>query len=153
MRLKYFLPAIFLACASLAAHADALYTLGAGSLTITFTESQILTTLTTLNASQFQTNIPTSISSVYIDPTGTACPLDFEHTGASCVEFDAAGGFSFSEYAAPLTAFGTYNPSFAFPPISVSITDVTPTVPEPSTFALLGTGLLGFVGLVRKRLA
>jgi hypothetical protein len=47
------------------------------------------------------------------------------------------------------------DPTGFFGKASVTVTDLTPpaTTPEPSSFMLLGTGILGFAGAVRKRLA
>jgi hypothetical protein len=36
-------------------------------------------------------------------------------------------------------------------PATITITDITSATPEPSSIALLGTGFLGFAGIVGRR--
>lgn len=86
------------------------------------------------------------------------------------VDFDNGGGYSanFPLYADGLTTSaifggtpenptfeaGTYGGSVVYGPGNGTLVITSSSVtPEPSSIALLGTGLLGFAGVVRKRLA
>ena len=162
MRLR-FLAAAGLLAASLAAHADDLFVFQSGSDTLTFT----------LPSSPTPTEFGGQSFDIYEDFTFDGV------TGPGDVSFYVAedeGGFHAYFYGP--TAYGEYNqagaqlfsgtpdePTFISgsynltdyygekPGGVLTITEALAVTPEPSSFALLGTGLLGVAGALRKRFA
>jgi hypothetical protein len=69
-------------------------------------------------------------------------------TGTGLVSYDATPGqFNFTSQYAPGQDVGTMTT------FSVSSSASASPVPEPASLALFGTGLLGFVGVVRRKLS
>ena len=147
-------------------HADELYTLVI-DVTVstaafedgiyTFQEPSLLTSPTTITTGITNTG-PNAVQDIIIDPTGGACPfvsLTFDPSiYKGCEEVDFANG-RIGGYLSlvPFTKEGTpYVELFISPGtgIRLNITPVAST-PEPSTIALLGTGILSLGGLVRRR--
>lgn len=149
--LRFLLVVVFLATSALAAHAD--------SYEYNFTGFQV-TDGGIVDASNFTYISPTLIATdTLIDP------LSCNYFAQSCthveinplgdlIQFRLTGGLfstaTWVGFPAGFFSVGTHNlPFFA----DLTITDLTPiaATPEPSTIALLGTGLLGVLGTFRRR--
>jgi hypothetical protein len=168
MRIQFFLAAAaLLLSTSVAARADYIYTVTVNDFgstfydgTVTFDESSILTSNTTIPTADL-TLTPGSadITSLVINPTGNTCSGLTTHTAtgeASCLSI---------YYATPPETYGYYtgfstatdsvgNHDSLADIVTVSIEPGTTSIaPEPPSIALLGTGLLGFMGVLRQRFA
>jgi hypothetical protein len=150
-----------LAASTLAAHADTFqYVVDDNGISATFDEASILTTGTTIQSSAFVSIDNPYLSfgeadptSIFINPTSASgCGVASKKVNACVVTYYASEGeIDVNEYTVgPFTSVGSYIEPFD---TSVTITEIpdAPSVPEPSSFALFGTGILGMAGLARRK--
>jgi hypothetical protein len=149
---------------SAAARADVLYTLtedweGLPSPlapvvgTYSFLEPSILTSDTTITATDLLSFTGTPLEYIIFDPTDTNCPFtNAKLPQKSCIEIENLNSNIYNQLiTVDLTSYGAY--TFTKGSLEISQNDETP---EPSSLILLGTalavGLLSFAGVARRRL-
>jgi len=152
MRIRILTVILAVVSLSLPASADVIYTFSASAFgasgTYSFLEPSILTTATTIPASAMFNVTQTGgvLTSFFIDPVTGSTPSQCISLSSPCAAVDwtqgAATIIAAQGYAVPLTSLGTYTGN---PTITIANT------PEPSAFALLGTGLLGIASFIRRR--
>jgi hypothetical protein len=87
-----------------------------------------------------------TIDSVVVYPSATT-----SNPPSTLTKFNCIGGSAYIEddFSVPITSPGVYENTFENATLTIS-----PTIsPEPSSLFLLGTGLIGGLGLVRRKLA
>ncbi len=148
--------AAVIAASTLAAHADTFqYKIINFGDTVVFDESAILQGDTTISSFISSTN--SSVISVEIDPTLGFCAGGNDSSAGACVVFQLPDGvLDIDDYDLPFNTIGTFTTvDGGNLHDEVVITDLGPSaspVPEPSTFVLLGTGLIGAAGVLRRKL-
>jgi hypothetical protein len=162
VRSRLFAIAVALAASSLVAHADT-FNFAVGGTAEGFSGSGVLTTSTNSSGDFLITGITGT------DVTSLIAPGGFN--GNDNLLFPSSQptldshGFSFTAVNGPdqfdVNVFNNGSGYFAFfrdedaftatIPISFEVGNTVSAVPEPSTLFLLGTGLLGVAGVVRKK--
>lgn len=166
MRLSLFAAAAALLSASLAAHADILTTF---TVTGTFPDSTLAGTITIDTTTGSATAIDVSLSSPEATTFTTISSQVPAYGGANEYEINTiAGNEELQLLLNSASLIGYTGGSLTTPPYdsdlevngqfyedltSGQVTVPTSVTPEPSSIALLGTGLLGVAGVVRKRFA
>ncbi len=162
MRLRWLVAAAALLSASLAARADTYNysftdTQFGNTTAVSFDEPAILTSPTEIPGADFvssSTTFPGPIFSVLIVPLFAE---DCTGPPDSCIEVNSSGPGADAFFPdTNLTSVGVYTFNANGETATLTITDLsvpTSVTPEPSSFLLLSTGLLGIAGAGRKRFA
>jgi hypothetical protein len=150
MSLRLFVIAILIA-GSIAARADTIYTFTVDipnplfDGTFVFPEPTILTSFTTVSSANITVTGP-PVLDIIVDPLVDGCPQPAP--GVSCIEVDYGNGNKLTQaFATQLTSPDTYTNS-PFDTLTIASTPV----PEPSTLLFFGSGVVGFIGAVRRKL-
>ena len=136
-------------------HGDTIsYNFSGTLFNVSFTEPSVLTTDTIIPASSLLTNNTPDLVSVEINPNSFFCGGIFVPIpdASSCIFFNEPTTFSGYYFSSELTSLGTYVTGNQVLRITQT-TAGSSAAPEPSTLALLGIGILGLVGVARRKLS
>jgi hypothetical protein len=104
----------------------------------------------TYNVTEFAGSEPGLFAFFLSTSSGNFPRMAFAFVGSSLVGFDGGPLCSFADECNGEES--SFEATSSGDPLFMDVGAATPT-PEPSSVALLGTGLLGFAGLVRRRLS